>query len=237
MGLFGFTTCMGKTKLTDGKATYSARVTHRDVIRGKDLVEGLAAETGYSTTIVGTVVEGLRSYLCKQLKAGNKVDFGAFSVGLSVRGSFPSANSLFDPRSNEVGVDVRAGVELRKAVKKLVPDNLTDVDGPRISGVISSAHQDSSNYFKILRGDPCGIVGLNFGRAFTGDGDGLWLETREGERIAEFRVTEHDDGRINCVLEDSVPLGEYWLVIGCREPGRKEVFTGRRLVQVVSSLK
>lgn len=237
MGLFGFTTCMGKTRLTGGKATYSARVKHRSVIRGKDLVEGLAAETGYSTTVVGTVVEGLRNYLCKQLKAGNKIDFGAFSVGLSVRGSFPSANSPFDPNSNEVGVDVRAGVELRKAVKKLVPDNLMDVDGPRISGIISFAHQASSNYFKILRGDLCNMVGYNLGQAFTGDGDGLWLETREGKRVAELRVTEHDDGRINCVLEDSVPLGEYWLVIGCREPGRKEVFTGRRLVQVVSSLK
>ena len=155
METFGFTTCMGKTRLTDGKATYSARVTHKDIVRDKALIEGLAAETGYSTTIVGTVIEGMRSYLGKQLKAGKKVDFGAFSVGLSVRGAFPSANAPFDPMVNSVGVDIRAG----------------------------------------------------------------------------------DDGRIDCVLDEDVPLGEYWLVVGCHVPGKSDVATGRRLVQVVATLR
>ena len=76
MGYLGFTTCVGKTKLSGGKSTYSARAKHRDTIKDKALVEGLAAETGYSATIVGAVVEGMRNYLCKQLKDGNKVDFG-----------------------------------------------------------------------------------------------------------------------------------------------------------------
>ena len=109
MGYLGFTTCVGKTKLSGGKSTYSARAKHRDTIKDKALVEGLAAETGYSATIVGAVVEGMRNYLCEQLKKGNKVDFGAFSVGLSVRGPFPAANAPFDPAVNSIGVDIPFG--------------------------------------------------------------------------------------------------------------------------------
>ena len=236
METFGFTTCVGKTKLTSGKATYSARVRHNDIVRDEALVQGLAAETGYSTTIVGTVVEGIRTYLCNQLKVGNKVDFGAFSVGLSVRGSFPSANAPFDPKENSVGIDIRAGADLRKAVEGIVPDNVTDTEAPRITGILSFAHQGPNNYFKIMRGDPCNMVGLNFGTRFMGDGDGVWLESRSGEKVAMLRVTKHVEGWIGFVLDEDVPLGEYWLVVGSHQPGRPGVAMGRRLVQVVSTL-
>ena len=237
MGYLGFTTCAGKTKLSGGKSTYSARAKHWDTIKDKTLVEGLAAETGYSATIVGAVVEGMRNYLCKQLKDGNKVDFGAFSVGLSVRGPFPAANAPFDPAVNSIGVDIRAGKELRTAVENLVPQNMTDIDIPRIGNILSRTHQANSNYGKIMRGDECEMVGAYFADKYTGDGDGVWLENSAGAKIATARIGEHAADVVYFTFDADIPFGNYWLVIGCRDPKKSIVATGKRRVEVVPALR
>lgn len=56
------------------------------------------------------------------------------------------------------------------------------------------------------------------------------------KKVAMLRVTKHDEGVIDFVLDENVPLGEYWLVVGGHQPGRPGVAMGRRLVQVVPTL-
>lgn len=236
MGTFGFTTCAGKTKLSGEKSTYSARVKHFETVCDRALAEGIAAEIGYTPMVVSSVLMGMRKFLCEQLKEGNKVDFGAFSVGLSVRGAFPAANSPFNPSVNRIGVDIRAGKELRDAVANLVPQNITNMYIPHIGSVLSLAHPDGSNYSKIMRGDECQMAGTDFATDYTGDGDGVWLENRKGERVATARIGEHSLVAVNFTFDEEIPLGEYWLVIGCRDPEHSMVATGKRLVTVVSTL-
>ena len=232
MGVFGYRTCRNS-----GKASgYSARFVHSEVLRRKEIETGIASICGYNEIVVGAVLDSMEKFICQSIQSGCKLDFGTFGVGLSVRANFPAANSPFDPSKHKLAVDIRPGVAMRKAIAKVVPSNITDVAEPRIVGVISAKHQDTSNYFKILCGDECEMVGCNLPVNVTGPDEGVWLESRQGDRVATGRITRGDDTLIYFVFDGPIEIGEYWLVVGCRLAGANVVATARRLVNVVSQL-
>lgn len=154
MSRYGFIVSAVKNRLSGRKAAYAARMRHMDVIRGEQLFEEFGKYMAMNPTLAKNLVNGLGGYIKQQLLHGYKLDFGVFKVGLTIRGGFAAANDKFDPEKNTVCVSLTPSVELKKAVAKMKPENLTDLQAPILESAFCEKYINQlgiENWFAALR--------------------------------------------------------------------------------------
>ena len=178
------------------------------------------------------LVNGLCEYIVGQLQEGNQLDFGGFRVGLTIRGSFPSANAPFGAK-NEINVVMTPGKPFKDAVKEFIPENRTDLLKPHIHAIEDRRLEPKYGLSTLACHSKACIVGWNFSKSFSGIDDGVWLENRNRERVATAKILSNDGSLIDFIIENDLPAGEYWLVLGCRQGASVPVATVRRLVKLV----
>lgn len=233
MSRWGFVVSAAKNRLSGSKATYAARIQHMDVVRGEALYKEIAQYLAINPTLAEGLVNGIGGFIEEKLRHGYKLDFGVFKVGLTLRGGFDSANDVFKPKRNNVCVSLSPGVKLKKAVSELRPENLTDATYPVIHTVRSL--KNGSRRSVIICHETCGANGKFPNVGFRGDGDGVWIETPEGVRIADAKILSFDATRIDFVFESDVPSGKYRFVVGFHEGDGAAVVTDEIPVKVVSN--
>ena len=62
--------------------------------------------------------------------------------------------------------------------------------------------------------------------------EGVWIETRMGERLLTGEPFKNDDVICNFYLEGHIDPGEYWLII-CSRSDSKRLLRAKRLIRVV----
>jgi len=233
MSRWGFVVSAVRNKLSTTKATYCARVQHMDVLRGDELYKELAQYLATNPTRAEGFVKELGGFIEEKLKKGYKLDFGIFKVGLTLRGGFDSANDDFKPGRNCVCASFSSGVRLKKAVSELCPRNLTNMEGPVLHSVYCL--KEGAQQSVIVCHEPCGANGVFPNVGFKGDGDGVWLETMEGIRVADAKILSADGTRIDFVFEKDVPSGKYRFVVGFHEDDGVSIVTDELPVMVCFS--
>ena len=234
MAQYGFVVSAVKNRLSGSKATYSARIRHLDVIRGDDLFKDFGKYMAMNPTLAKSLVDGLGGYIRDKLLDGYKLDFGAFKVGLTIRGGFSAANGEFDPKRNKVCISLTPSVELKKAVAAMRPENLTVLETPVLQDAFCPKYSTRLGRGKIVCRVECGMNGEFPIREFTGEDDGVWLEDAEGRRIAKARVLSVDATRLSFIIDEDVPFGRYRLFVGCRAKGQIAVSSDSKWVEVVA---
>lgn len=229
----GFITVPGRTKLSGGKVNYSGRIVHNRLLKTDDITKGLMAELHLGEAQACFLVNGLCEYIAHQLQEGNQLDFGGFRIGLTVRGGFPAANAAFSSK-NRVAVVMTPGKMFKKAVENLNPENRTDLSKPHIHSIQDMKLEPKYGMWTIACHSEALLIGWGFASSYCRDDDGVWIENRARERVAKARIVFHDFGMIRFVIDDDVPAGEYWFVLGCRESNELPVVTARRLIQIVA---
>ena len=233
MSRYGFVVSASRPEVAKGKVAYSARMRHMDVLRGERLFEEFGKYMAMNPTLAKNLVNGLGGYIKQQLLHGYKLDFGVFKVGLTIRGGFAAANDKFDPEKNTVCVSLTPSVELKKAVAKMKPENLTDLQSPILDSAFCEKYINQLGIGKLVCRVECGMNGDFPVREFSGDDDGVWLEDENGKRVAKAKILSVDGTRLEFIINEDVPVGRYRLFIGSRAKGQAAVATDSVPVDVV----
>lgn len=233
MSRYGFVVSASRPEVAKGKVAYSARMRHMDVIRGERLFEEFGKYMAMNPTLAKNLVNGLGGYIKQQLLHGYKLDFGVFKVGLTIRGGFAAANDKFDPKKNTVCVSLTPSVELKKAVAKMKPENLTDLQVPILDSAFCEKYINQLGIGKLVCRVECGMNGDFPVREFSGDDDGVWLEDENGKRVAKAKILSVDGTRLEFIINEDVPVGRYRLFLGSRAKGQAAVATDSVPVEVV----
>ena len=234
MSRYGFVVSAVKNRLSGRKAAYAARMRHMDVIRGEQLFKEFGEYMAMNPTLAKNLVNGLGGYIKQQLLHGYKLDFGVFKVGLTIRGGFDAANDKFDPEKNTVCVSLTPSVDLKKAVAKMKPENLTDLQAPILDCAFCEKYINQLGFGKLVCRVECGVNGEFPVCQFTGDDDGVWLEDESGKRVAKAKILSVDSTRLEFVITEDVPAGRYCLFIGSRAKGQTAVATDSVPVEIVA---
>ena len=234
MSRYGFIVSAVKNRLSGGKAAYSARMRHMDVIRGERLFKEFGEYMAMNPTLAKNLVNGFGGYIKQQLLHGYKLDFGVFKAGLTIRGGFDAANDKFDPEKNMVCVSLTPSVELKKAVAKMKPENLTDLQVPIMDSAFCGKYIDQLGLGKLVCRVECGMNGEFPVSQFTGDDDGVWLEDGGGKRVAKAKILSVSGTRLAFIINEDVPVGRYRLFIGSRAKGQTAVATDSVPVEIVA---
>lgn len=234
MSKYGFVVSASRPEVAKGKVAYSARMRHMDVIRGERLFREFGEYMAMNSTLAKNLVNGLGGYIKQQLLHGYKLDFGVFKVGLTIRGGFDAANDKFDPEKNTVCVSLTPSVELKKAVAKMKPENLTDLQVPILDCAFCAKYINQLGFGKLVCRVACGMNGEFPIREFRGEDDGVWLEDEGGKRVAKAKILSMDGTRLEFIINEDVPVGRYRLFVGCRAKGQTAVATDSVPVEIVS---
>ena len=157
-----------------------------------------------------------------------------FKVGLTIRGGFDAANDKFDPEKNTVCVSLTPSVELKKAVAKMQPENLTALQEPILDCAFCEKYINQLGFGKLVCCVECGMNGEFPIREFTSEDDGVWLEDESSRRVAKAKILSVGGTRLEFIINEDIPVGCYRLFIGSRAKGQTAVATDSVPVEIVA---
>ena len=228
----GFATTPSNSKLLNGKVKHIGRIRHNNTLAKDEIIGRFASFIGSKSSQAEMYVNGLCEFIKEELSNGNRLDFEDFAIGVTMEGGFPAANSPFDPKVNKLKVQMMAKKGLSVAVARLRPVNETGAERSRIFSVRQKGLDDQ---FEVMSQDGRREIVLNgeFVRIHPEASDeGVWIETRMGERLLTGEPFKNDDVTCDFYLEGHLDPGEYWLII-CSRSDSKRLLRAKRLIRVV----
>lgn len=228
-----FTTTRSHNGLTAGKTCYQGHLQHNAVLSEKETRKRFAECCSQAPFETNKYIDALGTFIAREIAHGNRLNFGAFGVGLHMSGGFKSANAPFDEMRNAISVCLIPGKEIKAAVKALKPVNVTQDTRWYLSGTLQRVP------YQVY--DEIAAEGL---RQFTVTGlippvhpsqpdEGVWLEDDTGKKIAVATVVSSNISHTDCTLDDPIERGDYWIVIQCRYLGVPDLIRCRRRIRVV----
>ena len=228
-----FTTTRIKGDLTAGKTCYQGHLQHNAVLSEKETRRRFAECCSQEPFETNKYIDALGTFIAREIAHGNRLNFGAFGVGLHMSGGFKGANDPFDEKRNAISVCLIPGKEIKAAVKALKPINVTEDRRWHLSGTLQRVPYQV--YDEIV---------AEGRREFTVTGcippvhpsqpdEGVWLEDDAGEKIAVASVVSSGLSHTDCTLEGSLERGNHWIVAQCRYLDEPSLIRCRRRIKVV----
>jgi len=209
-----------------------ASVVHNGIWTKEILAMEAAKRVGLTSIQANAFMDALNSVVCEGIATGNKVNFGPFSIGISMKGSLKVANDKFNSAKNALGVFFVPARALLRALADLEPENATVMDRPWLWEVGSSGIR-ALNVVKI--GARVVANGTNIRIDLGQEDEGVWLESMTGERLAKAEILTTEHTRLVCVFNGSVAPELCQLAVYTRDGGAANGAVGvvRRRVKVV----
>ena len=210
--------------------SYSARLTHNQVLDEDRVVSEMCEEFNLPKNRVVQQIQQISDYLVSRIKKGYQVTFGGFTVGLSISGKFDSMNAEFDPAKNKVEVVVSPRYELKDAAAYLKPVNETKTSRPELNAIT----YDGVTLGTIVVGKVCHLNGTEF----TEDGgkkmvDAVWLEDVSGKIAAEATIIGYSASRMELRFDGEIVPGPYRIVLRRMNADGKSYALARLKVELV----
>jgi len=209
-----------------------ATVVHNRTWSKEDIACEAAKRSGLTQLQANAFMEAIGQVTYEGIAMGNKMNFGPFGIGISMKGSLKEANSRFDPAKNELSVFFAPSASLKKALEQLDPENATQMDRPWLYEVACDGVKELN---RIVIGSRVVANGNNI-RIDSGKPDeGVWLESAAGEKLAKGEVVDTDNARLVCIFRAPLGTGAYRLALYTRACGAANgaVAVIRRRVKVV----
>jgi len=229
-----FKTFERRTRLTTGSVCYQGQLKHNRTLTPEATREAFAKFANIHLPQANLAIDSVCAFIEEEIAQGNRLDFGGFSVSLTMRGGLPSRNAPFDPAVNSIGVAMMPGSALRRAVSRLKPVNDVDRD---VAGSLCHTAQTSPRrrgVDVISRAGERHVLTSGVGSlpTPTGENSGIWLEDDAGEKALVATDIVFDGVTYKYVFVDTVPAGLYWLVVCGRVEGRDEYVRLKRRLEV-----
>ena len=208
-------------------------VIHSDVMSRDDIAREMASSMRLDVIEARHSIDVVCAYIVKALARGRKLNFGEFSLSLSIRGTVDGANGEFTPGENEVRVNILAGDELREELAKLRPVNATAKDEGaviRITSVIDTAtHRENS----VTTGATTFVAGAGLLVDPHASDEGVWLESGT-TKILRATISACTSTTLDCIFDAVLEPGDYYIAVYSRngDPLRPCPAKARRRIHV-----
>ena len=211
--------------------SYSARLTHNQVLDEDAVVSEMCEEFNLPKNRVVQNLQQISDYLVSRIKKGYQVTFGGFTVGLSISGKFDAMNAEFDPEKNKIEVVVSPRYELKDAVAYLKPVNETKTSRPELSAIT----YDGVTLGTIAVGKVCHLNGTEFCENGKEMVDAVWLEDASGKIVAEATIISYSATRMELRFDGEITTGPYRIVLRRMNADGKSYALARLKVEMVEA--
>ena len=119
-----FTTALpGGVEPKNGK--YHCKVAHNRVIAPDEVADDMAKKLHIDPLQAQLYLANVLAYIERSVEEGESINFGSFSLYISMKGTVEGANGDYDPEANALALNLRAGAKIKKALSSLKPVNAT----------------------------------------------------------------------------------------------------------------
>jgi len=225
------------SKLTADKVCYQGQVIHNRTLDPEETRAAFADFTQLlKPPLSDLAIDSVASFVADEIAKGNRLDFGAFSVGLKMRGGLPAANAPFDPKANALSVEITPGKKLQQAVRYLKPVNVTDVNRSDIIKALQLTPYELQDAFVATGTRTLVAYGTYIGVNPDATGEGVWIENDADEKLLKGRILAGCD-ICTCRFEltGDVAPGLYWLAICSRQVPNGPLLRCRRRITAIAT--
>lgn len=214
-------------------ARCTARILNNEIFGPGDMAREIAAQYGMDEQRAKYFIDVVSSYAIHALCEGKKLDFGPFSMGLTLKGTIAGANGAYDPEKNSLGVALTLGKEAKEKLAKIRPVNERTEGAPLMRHIMCAGGDDG-----VVRiGDKLYISGLNLLTSTDRSDEGLWLcDAKSGKRLVRGRVLASTSTTLDGIFDadESLQPGRYRLELTNRndDDSRPAPAKSFKLVQV-----
>lgn len=201
------------------KPCYLAHVIMDDRVTWDDVVARVAETVGVRESVVKFVADELVQVLKSNLAESNRVSIeGMCDAGLSIKGSFETADAAFDPSKNRVNINFTPKGAMRTIFNGAVLTNITEGNRCRITSVLDTVAKTEGVIQARDDEDPVVVyaAGGTFLVDIEAEDEGVWLEDAEGTLAVRGTVTASTATTLNCEFDELPQPGEYKFVVATR---------------------
>lgn len=217
MGL-KFTTYRNPARMGRPRGICCGKLTHSRILDLDAMAEEIAASHCIKVEDARYYCNLIGNYATKALCEGKKLDFGDFSLSLTLRGSFPAANSAYDPERNSLALVATSSANMKRRLAKLRPQNEGSAEKPAIKSVICNDVAPIKD--KVIKlGCKVFLTGDNFIVDASRDDEGIWLaDATAGTLLAKGEVLQSTRTTLDASFDANAGLapGKYSLVLYTR---------------------
>lgn len=194
---------------------YHCRLLHNRIVRSEEVAADMAAKMHIDRIDAQLYISTVCGYIMRSVAEGNMVNFGPFSLYLSLRGKVRGANGAYGEDQEGAALNLKAGAELKAALARLKPVNVTMAksEKPRIASVLDEAYSTEG---VISAGARILIGGSSLYSSGEREDEGVYLEDGEGKTVATGRILASTSTTMDAMFDGDLPAGECRLVLRTR---------------------
>ena len=215
--------------------TCQGRVIHNKVLEMDEIAEDFARFANMDKNRAGYYAKYFVDYIVDAIGNGYRLNLGAFSLYLTMKGSINGANGQFDSSRNRLELNIDSKKQIEEALSRLEPVNVTmDGETLRITSVLDGVAKQEG---VITIGANVCMAGQSFLIDTSRDDEGVWLETDGGEVVLRAKVQKSTRTTLDCIFRGDAAPGEYRIVVATRmgDASRPAPAVARRKVTLRSA--
>lgn len=210
-----FKTVLSTFKKGD-KPCYRGIVNHNGTAYLPEIAKHAAARVGMDESVMKFSGELLVEQIGLELKDGRRIEIeDLLSGGLSILGTFPSANAPWDKSKNALSPYFYAKSNMKEAFADAVAVNVTEGNHAKLIRVLDTVSKTEG----VISNQPNVTVylsGVNLLLNAAAPDEGVWLEDPEGTVVATATVTGSTSTTLDCVFATLPEDGTYRIVVATR---------------------
>ena len=207
-------------------------VIHNKVLEMDEIGEDFARYAKLDPLTAQYYAKYFVDYMVYAVKNGYRLNLGAFSLFLTMKGKINGANGQFDREMNSLELNIASKKPMLDALASLEPTNITmDGETLRISSVMDALEKTDG---VLTIGENVFVAGHTFLIDTSRTDEGVWLETANGEKVLCAEVRASTATTLDCIFSGAVAPGEYRFVVSTRmgDPSRPIPAVVKRKVTV-----
>jgi len=218
LGGLKFTTYPNPARAGSQRGACCGKLVHSQIMGVDEIAEEIAKIHHINVMDARYYCSLISAYAADALCEGKRLDFGDFSLSLTIKGVFKAANSAYDPETNSLGLVATPSTKLRQRLAELRPENAGDMKKPGFRSILCRG-MDPLREKTIRLGGEVIISGDNFLVDDSRDDEGIWLaDVATGALLVRGEITQSTRTTLNCTFPADAGLapGEYRLVLYTR---------------------
>lgn len=197
-------------------ARCTARIVNNAILDATEMAREIAAHYGMDEQRAKYFLDIVSSYAIDALSEGKKLDFGPFSMSLTLKGVIAGANGAFEPGENSLGVALTLSKDAKTKLAKIRPINERTEGAPCIRNITFAGGSEAGT---IHWGEKLVVTGLNLLTPVESADEGLWLcDAKSGKRLVRGKVLTSTMTTLEGIFEGDAPVapGKYRLELTTR---------------------
>ena len=189
-------------------------VIHNRVLEMDDIAEDFARYAKLDSHDARYYANFFVDYMVHAVENGCRLNLGAFSLYLTMKGRICGANGQFVKGRNKMELNISVKKPMADALASLEPVNVTmNGETLRVTRVMDVAAKTDG---VVTLGEKVLVAGHTLRVDVSRDDEGVWLETADGKKVLSAEVLASTGTTLDCIFRGTVESGEYRFVVCTR---------------------